>query len=511
MKTLNYDVIVIGTGIAGLTTAIKLSENENLNIAIITRGKKPEESNTYWAQGGIIYINKDDQYLSNDVQAASQNTSYQPAIDQLINDSSDIVKEILIEGAETQFAKDELGELKLTQEAAHSIPRILYNGDATGKAIEVSLLNYLSTLKNVDIQTEKTAIDLITPSHHGVEIQQRYEENKVVGVYVFDQRNSEVDKYMAKRVVLATGGIGSLYLHHSNSEAARGDGHAMAKRAGATLTNMEYIQFHPTTYFGSSSDRRFLISEAVRGEGGKLVDKHGNRFMEKYHPDAEMAPRDVVSKAIITEMVDNKWDCVFLDITDKDRDWLEERFPNIFKYLIDRKIDMSRDLIPVVPAAHYTCGGIKTDLRGRTNLKYLYAVGEVACTGLHGVNRLASTSLLEGLTWGYKAAEDILKTIPTHGNFYNSELIQNWKLSSDELDLALINQDIAIIKQTMWNYVGIKRSKNRLHRANAMISELYEQVQKFYRNAQLHDQLIGLRNSIEIAFVVLSASLRRSE
>ncbi len=506
MKT-KYDILIIGTGIAGLTAAIKLAENTSLEIGLITRGEKPEESNTYWAQGGIIYVGSEDKKISDDIQLASKNTSYDEAIKVLLKDSSRILNEVLIEKAKTEFNKNEDGSLAMTQEAAHSIPRILYNADATGKAIEISLLNYINEIKNISILTKMTAIDLITPAHHGVSIHQRYEKDRIVGAYVFDQEQNKVHKFLAKKTILATGGANALYLHHTNGLGARGDGHAMVRRAGGALTNMEFIQFHPTTFFGPVAQKRFLLTEALRGEGAKLLNPKGERFMKRYHKDLELAPRDIVSDAIMTEMIENKWDSVFLDITHESREHLETRFPTIFNHLLNHKLDMSKDLIPVVPAAHYTCGGVKTDLDGQTSLKDLYAVGEVACTGLHGVNRLASTSLLEGLTFGHKAAEKILTEI-SDNNFYEGEKIKDWTLSKEHFDMSLINQDKMVIKHTMWNYVGIKKSRNRLLRAKAMVSELNTQIQKFYKDAVLHDDLIGLRNSVEVCYIIIASSLR---
>ena len=515
MKDFKTDVLILGTGISGLSAAIKLAEKK-LNITIVTREKRPEITNTFWAQGGIIYSPKDSndqEDLVEDILKASAYTSNLEAAKILSTRSAEIIDEILIHKSHTDFAKDAEGELLFTKEAAHSKDRIIYNGDMTGKAIQVSLLNYLSNKEvfpNVTFLTSHTAIDLITPNHHGSLITQRYEENQVLGAYLLNQNSKEVRKVLSKVTILATGGIGALYLHHSNSEGARGDGHAMAHRAGAYVTNMEFIQFHPTTFYNRSSHRRFLVSEAVRGEGGRLINAKGEAFMKKYHPDAELAPRDIVSRAILEEMIAEKEDCVYLDITNKAEDYLKNRFPTINAYCMENKVDMSKEPIPVVPAAHYTCGGVKTDLKGRTNLKRLYAVGEVACTGLHGANRLASTSLLEGLTWGYIAAEDILTYIQQLTD-YDENKIKDWLQGHEEVDLALITQDQMTLKQTMWNYVGLSRSKNRLNRARAMFMELQDEISKFYKNAQLHDELIGLRNGVEVAFMVLNASLRNQK
>ncbi len=515
MKDFNTDALIIGTGIAGLSAAIKLAEKK-VNVTIVTREKRPEITNTFWAQGGIIYSPKDhgdQEDLTLDILRASAFTSNPEAAKVLATRSAEIIDEVLIHKSHTTFAKDAEGELLFTKEAAHSKDRIIYNGDMTGKAIQISLLNYLANVEifpNVNFLTSHTAIDLITPNHHGVEITQRYEENQVLGAYLFDQNNNEVRKVLSKVTILATGGIGALYLHHSNAEGARGDGHAMAHRAGASVTNMEFIQFHPTTFYNRSSHRRFLISEALRGEGGRLINAKGEAFMKKYHEDGELAPRDVVSRAILEQMITLKEDCVYLDITHKSEEYLKSRFPTINAYCLDNKVDMTKEPIPVVPAAHYTCGGVKTDLKGRTNLKGLYAVGEVACTGLHGANRLASTSLLEGLTWGYIAGEDILLSIDRLRH-YKLERIKDWTQGQEEVDLALIAQDQMTLKQTMWNYVGLSRSQNRLTRARAMFIELQDEISKFYKNAVLHDELIGLRNGAEVAFMVLNASLRNKQ
>lgn len=515
MKDFTTDVLILGSGVAGLSAAIKLAE-EKKSITIVTREKRPEITNTYWAQGGIIYSPKshnDQEALVKDILKASSYTSNEEAAKILSVRSAEIIDEMLIKKSQTNFAKGEKGELLYTKEAAHSRDRIIYHGDMTGKEIQLSLLNYLDNKErfpNVTFLTSHTAIDLITPNHHGVDITQRYEENQVLGAYLLNQSTNEVRKVMSRFTILATGGIGALYLHHSNSEGARGDGHAMAYRAGAFVTNMEFIQFHPTTFYNRSSHRRFLISEALRGEGGKLINSKGEAFMKKYHPDQELAPRDVVARAILEEMIAEKEDCVYLDIAFKGDEYLKARFPTIYAHCLENGVDISKVPIPVVPAAHYACGGVKTDLKARSTMKRLYAVGEVACTGLHGANRLASTSLLEGLTWGYIAAEDIMQNFASTPE-YDQEKIKDWKQGHEEIDLALITQDQMTLKQTMWNYVGLSRSQNRLARARAMFLELQDEITKFYKHAKLHDELIGLRNGVEVGFMVLNASMRNKQ
>lgn len=513
MSEYNFDALIIGTGIAGLTSAIKLAE-KGLNVAIVSREKNPNVANTHYAQGGIIYPQKNEAELIEDIMRASAGTANKRAAKILAARSGEILDEVLIQKVNTDFTRNENNELCYTKEAAHSRARIIFKGDYTGKSILDSMLSYVrdkNRFPNITFLTAHTAIDLLTPGHHGKRLQQRFEDTKVVGAYLLNQLTNDVVKAMAKVTILATGGIGALYLHHSNSRGARGDGHAMAKRAGAELINMEFVQFHPTTFFESSSHRRFLISEAVRGEGGKLVNSRGEHFMSRYHPEMELAPRDVVARAIADEAIRTGHDCVYLDISKKDSTWIKDRFPTIYKNCLASNIDITTTPIPVVPAAHYTCGGIKTDLSGRTSLKGLYAVGEVACTGLHGANRLASTALLEGLTWGYIAAEEIVSNID-NVKLYPNTGIKEWEnVGKDSDDTALIHQDWLTLRQTMWNYVGLVRTKERLSRANAMFRELHDEVTRFYKNSIINDELIGLRNAVEVGYSVIDASIRNKE
>ena len=506
-----FDVLIIGCGISGLAAGIKLAE-AGMQVGIVTREEDPRVSNTFYAQGGIVHTGGNDNIIE-DIMKASSGTSNLAAANVVLEKSGDILTELLIEKAQTEFETSKDGNFLYTKEAAHSRARILYNGDYTGKQIQISLLNYLKDkvrFPNIYLLTQHTAIDLLTPAHHGTSFMQRYEDNKIVGAYLFDQRNGQVSKALAKITILATGGIGAMYLHHTNAEGARGDGHAMAKRAGAILTNMEFIQFHPTTFFDQSGHRRFLISEAVRGEGGKLLNSNGESFMQKYHLDMELAPRDVVARSIVEETILSKHDCVYLDISHMDGDWVKTRFPTIYEHCLKKNVDITKEPIPVVPAAHYSCGGVKTDLRGRTNLMNLYAIGEIACTGLHGANRLASLSLLEGLTWGYLTAEDIKKSTGEIQH-YSVAQIKDWENGTVESDEALVHQDWITLKQTMWNYVGLIRSTERLNRANAMFKHLQVEIQHFYRNSYLTDSLIGLRNAVEVGNAVLSASSRNKE
>jgi len=510
MYAQKYDVLIIGSGIAGITAAIKLAE-QNLKIAIVSKEKKLSGSNTFWAQGGIIYPENHNELLRKDIQNASADTSNDKAIDVLLENASKVFDEILLDKANVPFNLRKDGHLALTKEASHSEERIAYHKDCTGKAIEESINIKLNEFKNnITFLKNYTAIDLITPSHHGVNLKQRYEDEKVVGAYLFDQENKSVVKVISKITILATGGIGAIYLHHTNAEGARGDGIAMASRAGAKITNMEFIQFHPTAFYDQNSHRRFLVSEAVRGEGAILKNKAGEEFMVKYHPDRELAPRDIVARSIVNELFDSGENCVYLDISHKDSKWIIDRFPTIHAHCLEHGFDMTKEGIPVVPAAHYLCGGIKCDEKGQTNLKNLYAIGEVSCTGLHGANRLASTSLLEGLTWGFLAAENIIKNI-SKVDFYDLDKILNWTLAKEDCDLALVAQDWLTVRQTMWNYVGVFRSYSRLKRAGALLNELSDEIHKFYKNAKLDDELIGLRNGVEVSQLILKSSIQNTK
>jgi len=516
MSTYHFDVLVLGCGVAGLSSAIKLAE-DGFKVGIVTRATDPQIANTNYAQGGIIFPfdERGPGNLVEDIDKASGGTSNLEAAEILSRRGGDFIKEILLDKAHADFNKNDHGDLLFTKEGAHSKARIIYKGDYTGKEIQRTLLCYLRDEKrfpNVTFMAGHTAVDLLTPAHHGIRIQQRYEEEKVVGAYLYSQSTGEISKALAKVTILATGGLGALYLHHTNAEGARGDGHAMAKRAGATLTNLEFIQFHPTTLYDRSGHGRFLISEAVRGEGGILINAQGEAFMGRYHPQKDLAPRDIVARAIVEEMVASHHDCVYLDVSHKIKtegnDWFANRFPTIFKRCAEAGININTAPIPVVPAAHYACGGVKTNLKGETTLRNLYAVGEVACTGLHGANRLASTALLEGLTFGAIAAEDIKQKLSSI-ELYPSKGIRHWETPQGMAsDMELVEQDWLTLKQTMWNYVGIVRTSQRLKRASAMFYELSDEIQRFYRNNQLSDKLIGLRNAVEVGQLVLQASMR---
>lgn len=508
------DLLIIGCGIAGCAAALVAAEN-GLQVTILTKSLAPRESTaTSWAQGGIIYRGEDDspELLASDIYSAGANFGRMDAILQLARLGPQYVEEYLINKVGVPFDKNNEGALDITEEAAHSRRRIVHVADMTGRAIEDYLLDYLKKLPGVRFVAGATAVDLLTLSHNSTNPQDRYQPLTCVGVHALMHESGKVVPFLAGETVLATGGIGQLYLHTTNPKSARGDGIAMAYRAGVRLLNLEYIQFHPTAlYIPAANPVRhdqpsFLISEAVRGEGGNLVGADGRPFMERYHPGGSLAPRDVVARAIHMEMLQNQEPCAYLDITHKPADWIKKRFPNIYEKCLSVGIDMTTQPIPVVPSAHYACGGIAVDLQARTNVRRLRAAGEVTCTGVHGANRLASTSLLEGLVWGVEAARSVLEDKAANGDYYFPE-IAPWRYEYEEVDPALISQDWLTVKYTMWNYVGLVRSAKRLKRARAILRELQTELEYFYERAQLNDEILGLRNGVQAALAVLFAAL----
>ena len=501
---LNTDILIIGSGLAGATAAITAAE-EGKKVMIITKTHNLKSGNTPYAQGGIVYTSKSDnpEKLKLDIINAGHDDSWEEAVDKISKDGPRLVKEILIDKLNIDFTKkDNKTSYELTSEAAHSEKRILYCKDKTGDSIQDKILSYLKSIENITILTNHTAIDLLTLSHHSKQSKDIYKKPACFGIMVLNNLTKEVFPIYANRTILSTGGIGQLYLHTTNSPESHGDGIAMAWRAGARCFNLHYIQFHPTALYHGSE--RFLISEAVRGEGGVLVDNEGNDFMSPIHKDGSLAPRDIVARGIHQTMLSKNHPCVYLDITHKDQDWLQNRFPNIYQYCINKNIDIANEPIPVVPAAHYLCGGIGVNLQGHTSLKRLYAIGEVACTGVHGANRLASTSLLESLVWGYNAGKDA--SIIQDGDDYFPK-INPWIIEKDVIDPALIAQDWLSIKHTMWNYVGLVRTRQRLLRAQTILKNLQNDIELFYQRVQLTPEVISLRNGIQTANAIVSSAI----
>ena len=506
-ETTQTDVLVIGSGIAGCVTALTAAEH-GCRVILITRARANEDSSTILAQGGIVYKGSRDsrKSLISDIETAGDNICYHDAVTHLAREGPALVKTLLIDHLGIEFDRTRKGALDLTREGGHSIPRIIHCADWTGKHIAEALWNAIVKNKRITVFEKATAVDLLTTSHHSLNPQDMYRPTECFGAYVLCQRPHRVIEMYARETVLATGGLGQVYLYTTNNTCARGDGYAMAVRAGARLVNMEYIQFHPTSLYSQNANN-FLITEAMRGEGAVLRDDQGRKFARKYHPMGSLAPRDIVSRAIHNEMLKQHKSCMYLDITHKPAEWIQQRFPMIYKKCLEYDIDITRMPIPIVPAAHYTCGGVLVDLVGRTTIPRLRAVGEVSCTGIHGANRLASTSLLEAVVWGVWSGRDIARAIHETRRCYFPS-VARWKEEKEYIDPALLEQDWMIIKHTMWNYVGLVRGDRRLRRAQRILRELLTEVETFYRRAAMTEQIIGLRNGLQTASTVLFAAVR---
>lgn len=506
-----FDAIVIGSGISGIISAIALSE-KNLKVAIFSKEDFLGECNTRYAQGGIVATGLDDsqEKLKFDILRAGVQANCIEAVDAISAEAPKLVEEFLVNKIKIPFSRNQDGEMDRTKEAAHSVRRIIHAKDKSGDAIETGLLSYLISKTNVEIFTHHIAIDLITNSHNSTNIQERYKKTKVLGVYVLDEKEEKIQKYFAKNIVLATGGIGNLYLHTSNYVGSTGDGIAMADRVGAEIINAEFVQFHPTVLFHRDI-KRFLITEALRGEGARLLNKNGEYFMSKYSPELkELAPRDEVARAIYKEMELCGAEYVLLDATKITNIDIADRFPGIFSKCMEVGIDIRKEPIPVVPAAHYFCGGIKVNLNSETSVDGLYAVGECACTGVHGANRLASVSLLEGAYFPLKMAEKIAEKNHKQTNLPVQiiESIPEWisPVDQEDFDPVLLHQDLLVIQTTMWNYCGIVRSKKRISRALADLNYLRHRIEKFYMQAKINRKIIELRNAVIAASVIVKAA-----
>lgn len=514
-ERLHTDLLVIGTGVAGATAALTAAD-EGARVLVLTKEQDLAECNTRYAQGGIIAEGPDDSpdLLYDDVLRAGAGLSWPDAVSVLAHEGPPLVRELLVERLAVDFDRNEAGELHCTGEAAHSRRRIFHCKDATGRAIEERLMEALEAHPRITIRKRATVIDLVTEGHHSADPLAIYGENPCMGAYVWDGQSQGVWIIHAQQTILATGGLGQVFLHTTNCKGATGDGLAMAARAGARIINGEYVQFHPTALYHRDADR-FLISEAVRGEGGQLFDHEGRRFMKDHAPDElELAPRDVVARAIHQEMERSGRSCVFLDIAHHATAGLDvaARFPTIHASCLRFGIDITREPIPVVPAAHYFCGGIAVDLHGRSSIPRLHAVGECACTGVHGANRLASTSLLEGLVWGRRAAlrsTAVLREGPAL-EAKRFEAIPDWNERglSEVSDPTLVRQDWIDVKNTMWNYAGIARTAKRLNRATEDMGYLFRRVDDFYRSTRLSREIIELRNGILAARLIIAAALR---
>ncbi len=507
-KILKTDILVIGCGIAGASAALEAAKS-GLKVAVITKNAQLEESNTYYAQGGIVSLGYDDypELLKDDIIQTGDGINNPDAVGILATEGKKYVDRILIKELKIPFTRSSPDSLDYAQEAGHSRRRILHIKDTTGKTIEERFVASLKKYSNVKLLSGHTAVDLLTVPHHSKNPTAFYRDPRCIGVYVLDNKTNRVKIILATYTILSTGGCGAVFLYTSNPKGAIGDGYAMAYRAGARIVNMEYIQFHPTSLFHRDAEG-FLISETVRGEGARLKTKDGKTFMENYHQKRELAPRDEVTRAIYEEMTNTNSNYVYLDLASYAKIDIKKRFPNIYKTCLQFGIDITKKPIPVVPAAHYCCGGVLVDGWGRTSLKGLYAVGEVACTGVHGANRLASTSLLEGLVWGTRAAKHIASHFDPNVDCEPSD-IHEWYYpeKEEEIDPALINQDWISIRSTMWNYAGVIRTKKRLDRARADLDYLRHRIEKFYREARMDQKVVSLKHGIQVALLITYAAL----
>jgi L-aspartate oxidase len=503
------DFLVLGSGIAGLSFAIKAADLGT--VAIVTK-KEKSDSNTNLAQGGIAAVfDKNDrfEFHIDDTLVCGAGLSREEVVRFVITSGPERIKELMQWGVEfTKTKEGNASSLDLGREGGHSMRRVLHAKDLTGQEIERALHEKASLKRNIKIYENHIGIDLILES--ALQGKKKGDRDRCLGAYILDTNGNEIHTFKAKFVILSTGGAGKVYLITTNPDIATGDGIAMAYRAGALIANMEFIQFHPTCLYHPDA-KSFLISEAVRGEGGILRLKNGATFMERYHPMKSLAPRDIVAKAIDTEIKKSGDEYVLLDITHKDRDFLINRFPNIYNKCLEFSIDITKDPIPVVPAAHYQCGGVTVDHYGETNIERLFACGEVSCTGLHGANRLASNSLLEAVVFAHRSFTKIKEVFGTIKD--DPVSISTWDprgaTESDESIVVSHNWDE--IRRFMWNYVGIVRSNKRLERAYRRIDLISREIDEYYRNFIITRDLIELRNIATVGKLIIQCAMMRKE
>ncbi len=495
------DILVLGSGVAGLSFALKASAYGS--VSIVTK-KEKAESNTNYAQGGIACVlTETDSFESHvsDTLRAGDWLCDEKVVREIVREGPERVRELAELGV--NFSRAEDGSFHLGREGGHSRRRVIHAEDLTGRAVETALLSAVANNSNITVYEDQLAVNLVVG----------WKENKCFGAYILDKETGRIIPYSAKITVLATGGAGHVYLHTTNPDIATGDGVAMAYRAGAQIANMEFIQFHPTSLYHPLANS-VLISEAVRGEGAVLIDKRGRAFMDKYHELKSLAPRDVVARAIDNEMKKSGDECVYLDArpetTHKPRGFTKSRFPNIYEKCFSFGIDMEKEPLPVVPAAHYSCGGVKTNIRGESSIRNLFAVGEVACTGLHGANRLASNSILEALVVGNKAAHKAGEILEEEKVF---RAIEPWNPGDarDSDETVVVVHNLKEIRHLMWDYVGIVRSDKRLSRAKRRITNLNEEIKQYYWDFILTPELLELRNIATVAELIIDSAISRKE
>jgi len=507
---MNFDLIVIGSGIAGLSFAIKTAKN-GLRVAVVTK-KASAESNTNHAQGGIACVfDKTDDFENHvrDTLIAGDGLCDEAVTRAIVEAAPERIRELIEIGVD--FSKGADGGYDLTREGGHSHRRILHAHDLTGKAIEDALLAVATKNKNISFFEYHMAIDLITTARlKDSKISASDPKNRVLGAYVLNVATGKVLTFRAPAVVLASGGIGQVYQYTTNPDIATGDGIAMAYRAGVRVRNMEFVQFHPTAMYAPDGSRE-LISESVRGEGAILRDISGRPFMKDYDTRGDLAPRDIVARAIDSEMKKSGSAHVWLDISHKPEAYLKERFPHIYNTCKAHGIDMAKEKIPVVPAAHYLCGGVQTNMNAETSLPGLYACGETACTGLHGANRLASNSLLEAVVLAHNGAAAVTEFLKK--NPAPAIDIPEWQDGNvqDSDERVVISHNWSELRRTMWDYVGIVRTTKRLNRALSRVRMLAQEIDEYYWNFKVEAKLLELRNLVQVAEIVILCALQRHE
>lgn len=501
-----FDVLIIGSGLAGLSLALRAATDKK--ICLVSK-RQIKDSASNWAQGGIAAVLTDDDSIEEHIQdtlIAGAGLCDAAVTKKVVEHGKETIDWLVSQGVSFTREQDDSG-YHLTREGGHSHRRIIHSADATGYAVQTTLAEKVRQHPNITLLENHIAVDLITTQKFKHKDAAFLNNNSCLGAYVLDNTTGKVITIGAQNTVLATGGAGKVYLYTTNPDISTGDGIAMAWRAGCRVANMEFIQFHPTCLFHPHA-KSFLISEVVRGEGGLLKLPDGTRFMPEHDARAELASRDVVARAIDFEMKKRGLDCVYLDISHQSLAFIQEHFPNIYRRCLELGIDISKKPIPVVPAAHYTCGGVMTDDKGCTDINNLYAIGETACTGLHGANRLASNSLLECLVFGQAAAEDILsqpvRPIPTLPYWDESRV-------TDADEEVLITHTWDELRRFMWNYVGIVRTDKRLSRALHRIDMLRDEVHEFYSNFKISNDLIELRNLLQVAELIVRSAMDRKE
>lgn len=502
--TLDTDILIIGSGIAGLSLAIKAAQD--FKVLIVTKNEAME-SNTRYAQGGIATVMKETDRFDTHIKDTLEAGAYlndTKVVEKVICSGPKLIDELLTYGV--KFSRYKRNEFDLGIEGGHSKRRVLHTKDMTGVELEKKLLAKAKKNRRIKILEYHAAIDLIVDRH----LKKRKRDKLCYGAYVLNKKSGKISTIRAKATVLATGGAGKTYLYTSNPDIATGDGIAMAYRAGCRIANLEFVQFHPTCLHHSLA-KSFLISEAMRGEGGKLRLMNGDKFMQRYDRRKELAPRDIVARAIDYELKKRGDRYVTLNMTHKGRVFLKRRFPTIYSTCRKYGFEMDKQPIPVVPAAHYFCGGIKVDLNGRSDLRNLYAIGEVSCTGLHGANRLASNSLLEGVAFADFVYKDLIKRKDL--SKINYQLVRNWDpgKATDSDEMVVITQNWDEIRRMMWNYVGIVRSTKRLLRAQTRINILFHEIKEYYWDFILTSDLLELRNICNVADLTIKCALKRKE